>query len=545
MKSILYKHKYNLIKRTLMIILCLVIMTFTWFTSYQEAYANPIIYPVLEGALYLAGTLMAACGINICDETDTESIKQTKLAIVANAFKNVLLKTTAEKLLWQQISQEFTPGVPYQFTEEGWNVAKSLVMRYVNDIHNPEDGVKIFDNLASGLDLDYYLIHQKDYYEFNIGNEESPSYIDDYEIIPFSANNHIYMWYLQNINYGDQHKVDIWMERTGTMEVTVHKIDYNLTQNTQSELPPVKLQVGIENVGWCLQSSLGQYYLNSQYYYLSSIRINLVHRYANGEATISNHFLPDFSTNFVYDIATNPTEITLQKDPAIKLDASYTIPPATINGEKKPLTVVPPPTLADFGTKVKSVADVVPQTNVENPAEPTTGTGTTTTNMSSADKSWWQTVVGGVTGILGDIKSWLDAFWEKMIAALAGALAPVMTQLQTIDGSITGVRDAVAEADLTDTIKDYKIPDLFILSLKVILATIRMVGRAIVFIGTLQKIPPDGSMVPENMVTGLNYAKNYKLPIGISIWDLTSLIVGYLFGLNVFKRVVRTVRRST
>ncbi|MEM0173426.1 MAG: hypothetical protein QXI16_02850, partial [Sulfolobaceae archaeon] len=200
-------------------------------------------------------------------------------------------------------------------------------------------------------------------------------------------------------------------------------------------------------------------------------------------------------------------------------------------------------------TLIGATADTVSQPYAgENPIETTT---------------WWQNALDGVSSVFAsaisgvqsigqsiwdiatNIWEWLQEFWETLAEALATALSGVITWLTNVYEqcvamvqTLTGINTAVAEADLTAKITQYKIPDLFILVLKVILACIRLILRALIYLATIVSIQADSSLINAYTVQGIEFFKNQQVPnLSISVWNMASAMLTLLFSLSVVRRI--------
>ena len=202
-------------------------------------------------------------------------------------------------------------------------------------------------------------------------------------------------------------------------------------------------------------------------------------------------------------------------------------------------------------TLIGATAETVSQPYAgENPIETTT---------------WWQNALDGVSSVFSsaisgvqsigqsiwdiatNIWEWLQEFWESLAEALSTALAGVITWLSGIYDqciamvqAIAGINTAVAEADLTAKVTQYKIPDLFILVLKVILACIRLILRALIYLATIVSIQADSSLINGYTVQGIQFFKNQQVPnLNISVWNMASAMLTLLFSLSVVRRIRR------
>lgn len=202
-----------------------------------------------------------------------------------------------------------------------------------------------------------------------------------------------------------------------------------------------------------------------------------------------------------------------------------------------------------------TLADLVGKTyaDVQNP----------TTPPGEMSGSWWKDllapIIAGVSGFAGtlrDIWAWLQEFWEKILEKMQQALQPVAQTLQDIKvqvaaktmdliAAITGVTDAVktstAEPDLDPPTRNYKLPDFVFGLFAVIKACIRLVVRACVFLATIVAIEPDGSLLNDNAVAGVNFFKNQKIPVlNVSVWTMFSSMMTLVISLSVVRKVRST-----
>lgn len=200
-------------------------------------------------------------------------------------------------------------------------------------------------------------------------------------------------------------------------------------------------------------------------------------------------------------------------------------------------------------TLIGATADTVSQPYAgENPIETTT---------------WWQNALDGVSSVFSsaisgvqsigqsiwdiatNIWEWLQEFWESLAEALSTALTGVITWLSGIYNqcvamvqAITGINTSVLEADLTTKITQYKIPDLFLLILKVILACIRLILRALIYIATIVSIEADGSLLNNYARQGIDFFKNQQIPnLSVTVWNMASAMLTLLFSLSVVRRI--------
>jgi hypothetical protein len=158
------------------------------------------------------------------------------------------------------------------------------------------------------------------------------------------------------------------------------------------------------------------------------------------------------------------------------------------------------------------------------------------------EKAWWEQLVGGVSakveegaqllvGTLADLKVWLEGTYQNVIGSIQAGTATIAEEIR-----------AQAVEDLEPKIRQFKISDIFIVYLDVLLACIRLVIRACVYLATIVTIPPDGTLLNDDAQSGLDFFKNQIIPvINISVWDMFSGLMSLIISLAVVKRVRRVV----
>ncbi len=158
------------------------------------------------------------------------------------------------------------------------------------------------------------------------------------------------------------------------------------------------------------------------------------------------------------------------------------------------------------------------------------------------EKTWWEQLVGGVSakveegaqllvGTLADLKAWLEGTYQNVIGSIQAGTATIAEEIR-----------AQAVEDLEPKIRQFKISDIFIVYLDVLLACIRLVIRACVYLATIVTIPPDGTLLNDDAQSGLDFFKNQIIPvINISVWDMFSGLMSLIVSLAVVKRVRRVV----
>lgn len=514
-------------KKYISLFLILIIMIVSFCTPF-EVNANPVIYPVAEGLMFLLGAGLTACGVTASVSTEDYVRKNSLSYLTSNYVNKVASLSVREKLLLS--ARNTIPGGPILVNDTTWEMLRDFAI-YVKDQLVGDDPSITFDNvLPNGLTTDIY----------NTPDAKSPSFIDyplEYQIIPFDESVKVYIDYASNEGTETYRTNEFYVRHyngnPNQYQTVVHTVEYNRYTHEVVQDFPVTYNLltslnGVPLTGFKIDITPWKDFNGNVTTYRQFYPRFLYNNPSNGKLDVYPYVFPsNYQVYKVENIRTQSVTINPIVTDNVTLDETYDIPKTKVAGtEQRVLNI--PANLVDYGKTVVAPADVIPVGDIaEIPTLPDT------------DKSWWETLIGGaVSGLSGAIGQ-VGTLVSGIPASIAQAFSPATTDIKAIADSVADI----AEADMSDTIKRFKIPDLFVLSLKVIIATILMVGRAIVFVITIQAIPPSGSMIPNNMMVGLNYTKNYQLPIGISIWDLANVLIGFLFGLIIFKRVVSNVRR--
>lgn len=134
-----------------------------------------------------------------------------------------------------------------------------------------------------------------------------------------------------------------------------------------------------------------------------------------------------------------------------------------------------------------------------------------------------------VTSGLGVIAQWLNAIWERIGEAIG-----IMSQSTTADPN---------EPDLTEKSREFKWPDMFLCIWDVLIACIKLVLRAGVFIVSIFAVPADSSLMNQSMVDSLGFLKNQTLPVpfDITFWNAFSAVMTIVIATLVLKKANRFV----
>lgn len=207
---------------------------------------------------------------------------------------------------------------------------------------------------------------------------------------------------------------------------------------------------------------------------------------------------------------------------------------------------------------------------VNNPATLEENLGKSSTDVTATTPpttGFFTGIFAGITAFLATMLTTLmtpiNAIWDilKTIASIiitgvAGLLTPitgiltnildaVIAWAQSIVTAITGIQFGEAEADLTNDTIRWHLPDMFILLIKIILASIAFLLRFVVYIETCIAIPADSWNMPQGMQDGLNWFKNTTIPyLGLTVWTALSSLFGMFYTLGMAKIIRRYMRSA-
>lgn len=343
----------NVIKRRILEVLLSFVIIFTVVSSsYQNAYANPILYPIAEGAMYLAGTVLAGFGISIGTPTESESIRKTKLGIIANAWMNKIKAEWSEPdvLLYTALINKMIPGQVIQLTTDEYRLINTLA-------HYVIDEYKDVPNNTVSVDTGYIFNRENRLARVDL---ETPS-----------------------LTVGSVYTSDILFDfYINAYRDGIYRVGWDLNSL---------------NAAWKIILSVG----GVNYYYQYNYGITLTYNSSNSEVSVygrlvgdTNHSTKVYETNYIlpklrvgstvvtsgqigywtgtFSIYYNPIDVNstgnmtkdvnLTFDNSVPLDENYSIPKT--DGEVK---LAVPYALSDFGTSVKTVSDVIPKAGTENP----------------------------------------------------------------------------------------------------------------------------------------------------------------------------------
>ena len=83
---------------------------------------------------------------------------------------------------------------------------------------------------------------------------------------------------------------------------------------------------------------------------------------------------------------------------------------------------------------------------------------------------------------------------------------------------------------------DITLPNILILLLGVLAAIIRLVIRFLIFIKDLVLVAPSNTVLPDEMILGLEFLKNHQIPyFNLSFYNLFSSLMTFMFGVKIVR----------
>lgn len=321
-------------KRFLPVFMALLLIV-TNFAATYDAYANPIIYPIAEGAMYLTGTLLAAFGISLGDDTETESIRETKLAVFANVLGKRIMSEWSEpdNVLYRGLINLALPGSVLDLTSEQYDLFMRMGHIAYDTFTSAPNNTVTYNALPSGLPSDYYIHgdgYKKEYYP-TLQESEVIKIADDLSMVVTYYNNSVTQ--LLTATYHPQRDASslYWTNEFGNIN---------------------RVSIGANFYGWAVWSApMSVHVGGGNFVTLNQIGIVAVNKDATGLSYGEKYITNNFVTNLKFtDYIIKPVI-----DTSVVVGDTYDIP--STDGKKK---VAIPQSLSDFGTTVKTVADVIP-----------------------------------------------------------------------------------------------------------------------------------------------------------------------------------------
>lgn len=328
-------------KRFLPVFMALLLIV-TNFAATYDAYANPIIYPIAEGAMYLTGTLLAAFGISLGDDTETESIRETKLAVFANVLGKRIMSEWSEpdNVLYRGLINLALPGSVLDLSPEQYDLFMRMGKTAYNEFKAAPDNTVPYDTgLVANTDN---IISTQTVNTPALSNGESWTSDVLYDFFYYAYQNGTYRVKGQTSIGGLKYVLTVggksYMYNNGMLDITFtagsHVISVygqydtdnqyrTVTYDTHGILPTLRLYSSVVSSPTPVYRSLGF----TVYY---------------------NPYISGYTGNVISDVKA-------KIDTSITVGDTYSLPDT--DGKKK---VAIPQSLSDFGATVKTVADVIP-----------------------------------------------------------------------------------------------------------------------------------------------------------------------------------------
>lgn len=488
----------RLLKVIISIILCLTVTAFTILMKCVEVYAIPIALPLIGAGLLIGVGILVMAGLSF-ESTDQATIsannwyidmKYGKYGRMLGIGEEERQKALTDFWNMKESSEEIKT-----VSDDLWNYTKA----WVNDT---------YDEGENNINRDLYTVVDDE------GNYIVYCLNDDDRVLlgnTIEWKGDIYEWTYdgQAIVSGElKHKYKLY--RNGDEVV---KVIYNLS----NECPQFyivaddfdKLRLGYEYIYSYETSNIVRGTITTQESKLSGYEDQI-----QAAKAIADYYEYNIAATGVVGVVDNP-------------EWDY----ETADGERS----IYVPTNGEIDNYVGLTNDeLLTITDWAIAGEPVPG------EIEDEEKTWWQELVGGVSakieegaqllvGTLAELKAWLDGTYQNIIGSVNEAAA-----------SIEDTIEAQQAEDIEPILQGFSITNLIILFLDVLLACIRLIIRACVYLATIVGIEPDGSMLNNDTQSGLDFFKNQVIPvINISIWDMYSGLMTLVISLAVVKRVRR------
>lgn len=541
------------LKRVLCFLLMITIMMFTFYIQTMEVYAVfPLVIPLIGAGLVAAVALLVMAGLSFQSDYQAQGAanlwymeqkkSSTQVAVDAlNSFVDFYNQTSDIKIVDDAL----------------W----SNVRTWVNAKYNPE-----YNNLGSNVFVLTTTTGYDYYYQTNFNGAT-------YAYMPFNG---------QEIQWTATDRYELYISNVyGTYKywkVKMNGVDMAGVsgQNCANDFPPYFTICADTNnqLNLCAQFRSPPVSLNETLWLIPNVpKITTQTSKVLADKLVTNNIAATGSADAV-DVptfeytkagetarqvaipATTTVNDLLGKTYADLLENSYPVQPFTNTWEGTFRECVPTGAYTFVGTGTATIGydvegtwDGVWTTNVETGARIWTGTYT-----DASDATW----TGTITGEVADDRTWMDGLLAGFVGTLADIKAAIEAANLAVTGAITAGITSVVDTIVSATeaeaatdvaaeaaIQEYNLPDLFLISMKVIFATVRMVIRAITFIALFALIPANSDNIPENTVLGLDFYKDMQIPnINLSVWELFTILIIFFFGLFIYKQATKGVSRK-
>ena len=547
--------KIKLLKMTICFILCLATLTLTFMADYQEVHAAPLIIGgiAIPAAVQIIGALLVAAGLTWAYNEAVDAAADWYFSEIAPGIRQGVI----------DMVQSASNGIA-NVSEEVWNATVDWVnSRYdvgTNDITKKYyiGAITIVygsDPVTVNLPVNYNVAGTP---EFPVG-------------LPVG----------QNVYIGnDYYTVNIVSEKTTSVNVAVWKNGASWASSWQVNkfipwcvyleaydtynigVPQVRFRMRGAPAGQTQYGADDMYYLTVPNATVSpAIPGTPINVSATGQSVVDTAHdivMQDGVTRAITYPSSTSDLIGKVKSDVVVTSQNPPITPYSNSWQGTFRDCVPEGAFTFEGTGTTTIGydtsgtwEGVWSTDSETGARVWTGTFTdaqsntwsgTITGQVVDNRTWLENLLSGqlIAGTLAQIKAAIEGLTAPIIAAITGAATAIGSKVQEVTDAITGVADNTAEADMTPKVRQYKLPDLFVLILKVILACIRLVLRALVFVATLPAIPADAGNINGDFLSGVNFLKNQQIPyFNLSLWSMVTGVIAIFFGIAVVKRIRR------
>ncbi len=129
-----------------------------------------------------------------------------------------------------------------------------------------------------------------------------------------------------------------------------------------------------------------------------------------------------------------------------------------------------------------------------------------------------------------------------------GTIEGINAGVKTVNWQLTKIRELIGDLAISTPATpdmhlevpegkiDITLPNILILLLGVLAAIIRLVIRFLIFIKELVLVAPSNTVLPDEMILGLEFLKNHQIPyFNMSFYDLFSSLMMFMFGVKIIK----------
>ena len=129
-----------------------------------------------------------------------------------------------------------------------------------------------------------------------------------------------------------------------------------------------------------------------------------------------------------------------------------------------------------------------------------------------------------------------------------GTIEGINAGVKTVNWQLTKIRELIGDLAISTPATpdmhlevpegkiDITLPNILILLLGVLAAIIRLVIRFLIFIKDLVLVAPSNTVLPDEMILGLEFLKNHQIPyFNLSFYNLFSSLMTFMFGVKIVR----------